>query len=325
MVFDVARHKFSEGLLTLLLFALLAMVVALSAGDIVPMVEGAPLRGFIDSLQINHPIVSALAMLPLVVYAGLRFSRAAVRVGIYSASTLAPIALAGVAMFSSLASQDYLYIMVVVTLVAEVLGRLFYCFGANMRTSFLFTAMLSLGAMPLVDSALIPLALVLPVIVIFVRGTLRETIITLVGVAFPTFVYCYIVWLLGGDFDVAFASIWSVDNVVMQHNAVLDYLSVPRLIFLGVTLFLNICSIITYNSVRVTLVDSARIIWRLLIAMQVLLLAMLLLMPSASPAVVVVMVHVMTTMLPQFFIRVDVYVAAIAYLAWVLSALATII
>lgn len=308
----------------LLLFALMAMGVALSAGDVAPVVGGAPLRSFIDGLEVKYPVASAVALLPLVVYAGLRFARAAVRVGIYSASTLAPIALGGVAIFSSLTTPNYLYMMVVVILVAEVLGRLFYCFGANMRTSFLFTAMLALGAMPLVDSALIPLTLALPVIVIFVRGTLRETIITLAGVAFPTFVYCYIVWLLGGEFDAAFMDMWSVDSVAMQHSAVLSYLTVSRLIQLGVTLFLNICSIIVYNSVRVTLVDSARVIWRILIALQVMLVAMLMLMPSASPAVVTVLLLVMTTMLPQLFIRVDVYVATIAYLIWVASAVATI-
>lgn len=324
MIFDVARHRFSEGLLTLLLFAVMAAAVAISAGDIVPMEGGAPLRGFVDGIAMEYPILSALAMLPIVVYAGLRYSRAAVRVGIYSASSLAPVALAGIAMFACTSVSDYLSMMVIVLLMSEVLGRLLYCFGANMRIGFLFTSMLSLGAIPLVDSSLIPLVLALLLIVVVVRGTLREAIISITGVALPTFVYCYIVWLLGGDFDVAFMDVWSVDNAVAQHSAVLAYLTIPRLVFLGLTLFANICSIIVYRSVKVTLVDSARITWRLLIALEVLLVAMLLLMPSASPAVVAVLVLVMTMMMPQLFIRIDVYAATIAYLIWVVSALATI-
>ena len=71
--------------------------------------------------------------------------------------------------------------------------------------------------------------------------------------------------------------------------------------------------------------DSARTIWRLLIALEVMLVAMLLLMPSASPAVVAVLILVMTMMMPQLFIRVDVYTATIAYLIWVVSALATLL
>ena len=325
MIFDVARHRFSEGLLTLLLFAVMAVAVALSAGDIVPMEGGAPLRGFVDSVAINYPILSALAMLPLVVYAGLRYSRAAVRVGIYSASSLAPVALAGIAIFACTSEVNYLAMMVVVLLMSEVLGRLFYCFGANMRISFLFTSMIALGAMPLFDSALIPLVLAILLIVVVVRSTLRETIIAITGVALPSFVYCYVIWLLGGEFDVAFFDVWAVGNGVVQHTAVLAYLTVPRLVFLGLTLFANICSIIIYRGVKVTLMDSARTIWRLLIALEVMLVAMLLLMPSASPAVVAVLILVMTMMMPQLFIRVDVYTATIAYLIWVVSALATLL
>lgn len=325
MIFDVARHRFSEGFLTLLLFAVMAVAVALSVGEVSPLAGGAPLQGFVEGLSIEYPIASALAMLPMVVYAGLRFSRAVVRVGIYSASTLAPVALAGIAMFACTSIPNYLSTMVVVVLISELFGRLLYCFGANMRVGYLFTSMISLGALPLVDSALIPLALALPLIVVFIRGTLREAIITLVGVALPTFVYCYIMWLLGGAFDVAFADVWSVDSSAAQHTAVLAYLTVPRLIFLGLTLFANICSIIVYHNIRVTLVDSARIVWRLLIVLEIMLVALLLLMPSVSPAVVATLVLVMTLVMPQLFIRVDVYASSVIYLIWIVSSLSTIL
>ena len=325
MIFDVARHKFSEGLLTLLFFAVVAMVVAFAVGGGEPAMGGAPLQGFVESISLNHPILSAIAMLPLIVYSGLRFSRAAVRVGIYSASTLAPVALAGVVMFACVTTPSYLSLMLVILLVSEVLGRLFYSMGANMRIGFLFTSMLSLGVMPLVDSALIPLAILLPLVVIFMRGTLRETIVTLVGVASPTFLYCYVVWLLGGEFNVAFLDIWSVENLLVQCSSVVAYLTLPRLIFVGLTLFANLCSILVYCNVRVTLVDSTRAIWRLLILLEIFLVAMLLLTPSASPAVVASLLLVMTLMLPQLFIRLDGYIATIAYLIWMISALVTIL
>lgn len=325
MIFDVARHKFSEGLITLMLFALMAAVAALASTDLVVVEGGAPLRGVIDLFAVNHPVASAVLMFPMLIYSGLRFARAAVRIGLYSASSLGLLALGGVAMFACTTSANYLSLMAVVILVSELLGRLLYCFGANMRMSYLFTSMLALGIMPLVDSALIPLALVLPLVVIVVRGTLRETIITLVGVAFPTFVYCYLVWLFGGEFDAAFVEVWSENSAVAPHEALLSYMTIPRLVFLGATLFLSICSIISYYGVRVTFIDSARVIWRLLIALQIMLVAMLLLMPSASPYIVVVLVLVMTTMLPQLFIRVDVITATFVYLVWAISALAILL
>ena len=325
MIFDVARHKFSEGLITLMFFALVSFVVALSSTEIVVVESGAPLRGVIDLFAINHPVAAALLMFPMLIYSGLRFARAAVRVGLYSASSLGLLALGGVAMFACTASANHMSLMVVAWLVSELLGRLLYCFGANMRMSYLFTSMLALGVMPLVDSALIPLALLLPVVVMVVRGTMREAIITIVGVVFPTFVYCYLVWLYGGEFNDAFVSIWLENGVPIARDALLSYLTLPRLIFLGVTLFLGICSLVSYCGVRVTLVDSARVIWRLLIALQIMIVAMLPLMLSASPALVVVLVLVTTLMLPQLFIRVDVITATFAYLIWVVSALGTLL
>ena len=306
-------------------FALVSFVVALSSTEIVVVESGAPLRGVIDLFAINHPVAAALLMFPMLIYSGLRFARAAVRVGLYSASSLGLLALGGVAMFACTASANHMSLMVVAWLVSELLGRLLYCFGANMRMSYLFTSMLALGVMPLVDSALIPLALLLPVVVMVVRGTMREAIITIVGVTFPTFVYCYLVWLMGGEFNDAFVAIWREGGAFVSHDALFSYLTLSRLIFLGITLFLGVCSLISYYGVRVTLVDSARVIWRLLIALQIMIVAMLPLMLSASPALVVVLVLVTTLMLPQLFIRVDVITATFAYLIWVVSALGTLL
>ena len=324
MIFDVARHKFSEGLLTLLLFALLAMVVTLLGGEVEPVAEGAPLRVFVDRLAVDYPTATAIALFPLLMYAGLRLARSTVRVDIYSASSLAVVALGAVVMFSCVTSVNYLYLAVVVLLMSELLGRLIYCFGANVRVGYLFTAMLSLGAMPLVDSALIPIVVVVSVVLIFVRGTLRELIIIVAGVALPTLLYCYVTWLLGGEFDVACMRIWSV-NTLAQHDAVVEYLTLPRLIFLGVMLLLDICSIISYFSVRVTLTDAARVVWRLLVALQIMLVAMLLVAPLSSPVLVVALMLIMVVVMPQFFIKVDVLTATFAYLVFVASALVTLL
>ena len=324
MIFDVARHKFSEGLLTLVFFALIATVAALMGEVALPVEGGAPLRGFIDNLAWQYPVASSLALFPILIYAGLRLARSTVRVNIYSASSLGVVALGAVAMFGCIISTNYLYLAVVALLLSELLGRLLYCFGASVRVGYLFTSMLALGAMPLVDSALIPLALVLPVIVMLMRGTLREVIIILFGLASPTLFYCYIVWLMGGEFDAAFWSIW---NFVLssQHEVLISYLTLPRLILLGVFFFLDICSIIFYFRVRVTLLDSARTIWKLLIALQLMLVVLLVVLPISSPALVVALMLMMVVAMPQFFIGVSVPIATIAYLIFACASLSVLL
>ena len=324
MIFDVARHKFSEGLITLMLFAFVALIAALSATDVVAVEGGAPLQGVVQQFAVDHSLLSALLMFPALIYSGLRFARAAVRIGLYSASSLGLLALGGVAMFASTTSANYLSLMVIVLLASELLGRLLYCLGPDKRLGYLFTAMLALGVMPLVDSSLIPFVLLLLLVIIVIRGSIRETIISLVGAVLPSFVYCYIVWLLGGEFGVAFTDIWSMAELQISSGALLPYLTLPRLVFLGATLFLTVCSLIAYSGVRMSLLDSSRVVWRLLIAVALMLVAMLVFIPSATPALLVILTLVLTLMLPQLFIRIDVMMATILYLIWVVLAFATL-
>lgn len=324
MIFDVARHKFSEGLLTLFLFAFMATVALFFVGEVVPLEMAAPLRSYIDSFAVEYPTLSKLLIFPIIVYSGLRLSRATVRVGIYSSSSLAAISLSAVAMFACVTSENYLATAVVVLLISEVLGRMLYCFGANMQLGYLFTSMLALGAMPLVDSALIPVVALLSVVALFVRGTWRETAIVFFGVATPSFLYCYVMWLLGGDFGELFVDIWR-GVVSPGQDSISAFMTLSHLIFLGVTALLTLCSVIAYCGVRVTFVDSVRVIWRLLIALIVVLVAMLFLLPSASPSIIVAMVLVMTVMLPQLFMRVDVVPATLLYILYALSAFVAIL
>ena len=166
--------------------------------------------------------------------------------------------------------------------------------------------------------------LFVPVIVMLLRGTLREMIIILFGLAAPTLLYCYIVWLMGGEFDAAFWGIWNT-TLSSQHEAIIAYLTLPRLIFLGVILFFDICSIISYFRVRVTLLDSARIVWRLLIAMQLMLVVLLVAMPISSPALVVALMLMMVVVLPQFFISVSAPIATVAYILFACASLSVML
>ena len=327
MIFDVARHKFSEGVMTVVAFAIAAMVISLyGVGSVneVNMVDVAPLRYIVDDFISRYPYLTAVVLLPIFVYSVLRMARSTVRVGIYSVSSLAMLALGATTMFAVVMAQHYLYLMVVALLISEVLGRLLYCFGPNMRIHYLFTAMLALGVMPLMDSALIPFVILLSALVVIMRSTLRETLITLLGVLLPTFVYCYVEWFFGGGFVDAFVQVWS-GVMVSQHAALVAYLTLPRLIFVGVVLFLTLCSILFYYNARVTLTDVARTIWRLLLVVLLLLVASLLVMPSASPALVVVMVLIMTVLLPQFFVRIDVITATIAYVVLMLASVLSLL
>ena len=328
MIFDVARHKFAEGLFTLLLFAVVAVAVAGFNFSHAPVVEGcsdgAPLGVLIDDFATKHRVLALILVLPMYIAAVLRISRPTARLGMYATGTLAAVALSSIALFGVVLAPGYFRLLCVALLFAEMLGRLVYCFGPNMRAHLLFTSMLSLGTLPLVDISLLPVAVIIPVIVIVVRGTLRESIITIVGVLLPTFIYCYVMWLLGGSFALAGEEIY--DALFASCRVELaGYLAMPRLVFLGVLLFLQLASLLYYTSERITLTGTARSVWALLMLLFVALVATLLLLPAASPAIIVALALTMSVMIPLFFLRAGMLLAVLAYVAMAITAVVALL
>ena len=327
MILDVTRHKFSEALLTLLAFAAVTAVVAgvlyPDASNIVGGAE-APLQPFISQFKVAHPTLSAVLLGALYVYLVLRLTRSTVRVDIYPSTTLSAIALSAVALFGALLTPDYAVSIVVALFVAEAYGRLLYCFSPSLRPHYLFSAMMALGALPLFDKTFVALSLVVPLYVIISRATLRETVLTLIGLAAPTFIYCYVMWLMDADFVASFEAVW-MDNLVSSHLTLASYLTIPRLVYLGVVLFLQLLTSVLYLSKPLPLSGGARDVWRLLHLSVVVLLVSLFLLPAASPSIVVAMSLLVAVMLPLLFQFASAVNAALAYLLLVFATFAPLL
>lgn len=322
MILDVTRHKFAEALLTLLFFAVAIAVAALFLfPDVSTIVGGAeaPLAVYIKEFRVAHPTLSPVVLGLLYVYTVLRLSRATVRVGLYPTTTLSAIALCSVMLFGALASNDYALLSISALLVAEAFGRLMYCFSHSVRPHFLFSAMAAFGAMPLVDKAFVPLALALPLLVLILRGTLRETLLTLLGLALPTFVYCYVVWLMGGDFGEAFMDVWG-DNSISSHLSLATYMTIPRLVFLGFVLFLQLLTSVIYFSTPLSLGNGVRDAWRVMQFALVVLIVSLLFLPAASSSLIVAMVLLSAVMLPILFQYASAVNSALAYVMLIAAA-----
>ena len=153
-------------------------------------------------------------------------------------------------LFGSVVSSDYPLLIVVALLIAEAFGRLLYCFGPSVRAHYLFSAMCAFGALPLVDSALLPLAVAVPIAVILLRLTLRETVLTLLGSALPTFVYCYAMWLSHHSFYDSLLSVWNLSSISL--SSLECYLTPPRLVFIAIVVFLQLAVTLIYLTSRVT-------------------------------------------------------------------------
>lgn len=327
MILDITRHKFSEAIATLLLFVI-AATVAVATLYYAPRSEVlsgdyAPLGELLFSFRVAHPVWSISLFALLYLYAVLRLSRATVRVALYPQGTLAAISLCAVALFGVVVSSDYPLLIIVALLVSEAFGRLLYCFGPAVRPHYLFTAMLALGTMPLVDSALLPLCVVIAIAVVLMRLTLRETAITLVGSLLPTFVYCYVMWLMHNSFSDTLMSVWNLSYVAVE--SVGDYFTPTRIIFLGIMLFLQLATTLLYFTSSVTVTRATRDMWRVLMVAFVVLVATLFVVRMPLPSVVVAIALLVAVMLPMLFVRAGSLQTLVIYLLLLLSSLSVVI
>lgn len=321
MILDVTRHKFSEALLTLLFFAVAISVVAMFLSPHVSgIVEGveAPLAIYLNSFRAEYPLMSAILLCLLYIYIVLRISRSTVRVGLYPSTTLAAIPICSVALFGALCTYDYAVVALSALLIAEAFGRLQYCFAPSIRPHHLFSAMVAFGALPLIDTAFVPFSLIIPLFVIIMRGTLREIVLILFGLALPSFAYCYISWLCGSNFIECFIDMWA--NIMASSRlSLVAYLTLPRLVFLGVIFFLQLATSVVYVSTPLSINTGVREVWRILQFSVVVLLASLLLLPAASPSLIVAMVIISAIMYPLLFQYVSVMQSVLVYILLIIS------
>jgi hypothetical protein len=327
MILDVTRHKFSEALLTLIFFAVVISMAAIFVFPEVSNVIGgaeAPLAPFINSFRSSHPTMSGLLLGLIYIYIVLRISRSTVRMGLYPAVTLAAIPISSVVLFGSLYSDGYTILALSALLVAEAYGRLLYCFSPSVRPHYLFSAMVALGALPLFDKSFVALVVILPIFVLIIRATLRETVLTILGLLIPTFIYCYVVWLLGGDFGDSFMVVWC-DNLVSSHLSLAEYLTIPRLVYLGVVMFMQLLTSVLYFATPLSLGTGAREVWRVLQFAMVVLLVSLLVVPAASPALVVAMTLLSATMIPLLLQYASAINSVLAYLILILVTFAPLL
>lgn len=321
MIIDVVRHKLLEGVLTLLIIA----VAVVSVGTAQPLPHAdvaigvAPLQPSLTAFEIAHPILAALLGIALILHTAIRLSHATIRAKIYPTTTVAVIALSGIAIAGIATAGNLLATLLVGVLTAEFIARMLYSLKHNARTHHIFTAMMALGAMPLVDGSTLGVMTLLPLLLISLRARAREVIVAIVGAALPLFIYCYVVWCNGAEFSATATALW--DNMLLDAQLpIVEVLTLSRLIFVGALLFLGLCSAVIYRSERLSMTLTARNSWTMLQLCAIQLIAIFALLPSASAASLLVVALIAVTMLPLLLQRMNISISIVGYIVLLILA-----
>ncbi len=316
MILDITRHKFYEGLLTLLGTTIMMIVLlATSAGDsgIAPAPD-SPLMSFIRSLTGGMGFIEGVFVVLIYFISVLALSRAALRSRIYPTDTMASMALSAVLFMPMISTEDALRQAVVVLLMSYSLANMFYCFGPNRRVNRLFAAMVASGTLAVVEASLVVVPIVMSLALIIARKKFREALVVVVGMLLPIFTYCYVEWLLGDSFAHTLSLWWSSLTTNFNIN-ILDNITLTRLVFLAFVIFLQAVSLVLNVSQRDVRSSGARGVWRTLQLLLVVVLCAALLLPSASGSMLTVIVATAAAMLSVYFIHCNIMISVVTYTA----------
>ncbi|MBO7199041.1 MAG: hypothetical protein J6V26_03320 [Alistipes sp.] len=316
MILDITRHKFYEGLLTLLGTTIIMItLLAVSAGE--SGIAPAPYSGlmsFIGSLTGGIGFIEGVFIVFIYFVSVLSLSRAALRSHIYPTDTMAPMALSAVLLLPMIVTEDALRQAVVVLLMSYSLANMFYCFGPHRRVNRLFTAMAVSGTLAVVEASLVVVPIVMSLALIVARKKFREALVVVVGLLLPMFAYCYIEWLLGDSFAHTLSLWWS--SLTTNFNIdILDNITLTRLVFMAFVIFLQAVSLVLNVSQRDVRSSGARGVWRTLQLLFVVALCAALLLPSASASLLTVIVATAVAMLSVYFIHCNIMISVVTYTA----------
>lgn len=323
MILDIARHKLYEAFLTLAIIALATVVGTISTPDTVAMTDAmsAPMGRFIGEFEVAHPILSTILGFLFIVYLSFIATRSTVRSHLYGVNSFAAMTLTPL-MIMGLAPQGAMLSTILLSwLVVEALRRLFFAFGSEERQHAIFSAMLAVGAMPLLDSFMFVALLATPLILVSLRCGLREMVICIVGALLPIFTYAYVTWCGGGGFASALAEPYH-NMMAPSMLSVEEYFTLPRVVLMGTMLLAMLLSMVMYFRNRLALTLVARHIWGFAISTLIILAVALVVLPSPSAASFVCPAILMSMFAPMFFLRMNTLIAVALYILMISSAVA---
>ncbi len=316
MILDVARHKFLEAVATLFILALVVVFsgVLLPGGSVLEYSGGgAPLGVLVSELQHSHRVIASLLAFILTIHLSFGITRATIRSHLFVANSFATMSIIPLVLLLFATSGATLLNICVVWLAVEAIRRIFFAFSSDRRRQAVFTAMLALGVMPLMDSSLFIIVCALPLLLISLRSSLGDMVIATAGMVLPIFIYTYIVWCGGGEFVPTVEMFYERMVAVAPFNVV-ESISMPQIIAGGVFTLLCILSVVLYLRNSMSMLLATRLAWRFIISSTILLVAAFVLLPSASLSMLLLVAVLVGITTPMLLLRLSTPIAMLLYL-----------
>ncbi len=276
-------------------------------------VPEAFLGRLLGEFLVRHPFLGRLLLLALTLATGLTIGRTGIRYALYPAKTCIGISLFGFLGCGVTGGGDLPMAIVAAYCWARALSHYVAALRNGYSFDRLFRGSMFLGLVPLVQPALTPLVLVLPLVLLQFKRTTREGIVALAGLLLMPLLSGYLCWAWGLSF-------WTpVQPVVqaMRLDGVMPWTQLPLYLYpvLGLTLLLVIYTLGCFVGDRHSAGNRRLVLYPLLFYAFVLCAALLAVPVAGGNVATVTLVTAVVTalLLPYLFIRLQRNIALASY------------
>lgn len=299
----VIQHRIFDLSVTLLIIAIVTTVrTALwpTASESVTNIT-TPIGGLLQQCQHSMPVISALVWCVTIFIIGLGIGRQGVRYSIYPAYTLMGIPVFGILAGAVVGSDDFFVATGAVIVLFLALKSMLSFIMRTERFGDLSLSMLYFGVLPLIYAPAALLYVALPIMMLFVRASWRDLIVTIASLVLPPAALCYWQWCAGGEFKTPAVNIY--DRLFTSTDfQFFDSLNVATIIVLGIVLVMLFCTMALTISDRYSIKVKSRVALRFN-ALLVLVFAAMFCIPSATSVQYVLLAAPVALIVPLFFVR----------------------
>ena len=321
----IVQHRIFDLAVTLIFISVMATLRLAfwpTASEAVGNVA-TPIGSILHHWQQSVPVIASILWCVLLFIVGLGVGRQGVRYSIYPAYTLMGIPVFGVLASAVVGTTD-LYVasaaMVIMYLAMKSMLRFIM---RTERFSDLSLSMLYFGLLPLIYSPAALLYAALPVMMLFVRASWRDMLVTIASLLLPPAALCYWKWCAGGEFKAPAVNIYN-SMFASADFRFFESLNAATIILLGIILVMIFCTIALTVSDRYSIKVKSRVAIRFSALLAIVFAAMFCL-PSATSVIYVLIAIPVALIVPLFFVRMGIGFTETLYRVMLLAAVVNIV
>lgn len=282
-----------------------------------------PIGGILQHWQAHIPVLSAVVWTVVLFVFGLGVGRLGVRYSIYPAYTLMGIPVFAVVASCVVGTTDYLLTAVAVAVMYQAMKSMTRFIMRTERFSDLSLAMLYFGVLPLVFAPAAVFYVAMPLLVLAVRASWRDVVVTLASVLLAPAAICYWGWCAGGEFSVPAIDIY---NSLFSASGfrIFEAMNIVTILLLGVIIIMIVSALALTISDRYSIKSKSRVMLRFS-ALLVAVLTAIFCLPSATATLFALVAVPVAMFVPLFFVRMGIGFTETMYRLMLLAAAANIV